>query len=113
MYTTCILESSVSIRRYLERRLEELPGLTRRPSRSGGSRSYFLAGREVAHFHGDQRMDLRLTKERVPKLKSAGLLDSRVTIRGQYAEWVAVALTDPRDVEYALQLLEELIRASY
>ena len=102
----------MSVRKDLERRLGEVPELTRRPSRFGDSRSYFLADREVAHFHGEQRMDIRLTKQRIPQLKSVGALDSRVTTRGRYAEWVTVTLIEPRDVEYALQLMEEAIRAN-
>lgn len=107
-----MLELSVSARTDLERRLVELHLLTRRPSRFGDSQSYFVADREIAHFHGDQRMDIRLTKERIPELKSVGVLDSRVKTRGRTAEWVAVTLADSRDVEYVLQLMEEAIRAN-
>jgi len=110
--TTRTLVSFVSVRTHLERKLAALPGLTRRPSRYGDSHSYFVADREIAHFHGAERMDVRLTKERIPELRSVGVLDSRVKTRGRFAEWVSLSLTDPRDVDYALQLVEEAVRAN-
>jgi hypothetical protein len=102
----------MTVRQEIERRLSELPGLTRRPSRHGDSYSYFAAEREIAHFHGDERMDVRLTKERIPQLKAERVLDSRVTTRGASAEWVAVRIAEPRDISLAVQLVEEAIRAN-
>jgi hypothetical protein len=102
----------VSVRADLDLRLSGLPGLDRRLSRHGDSFSYFVAGREIAHFHGDERMDVRLTRGRIPELRAQGRLDSRVRTRGPTAEWIAVRVQDPRDVEYAVGLVEEAMRAN-
>jgi hypothetical protein len=102
----------MSVREELERRLLALPDLERRPSRNGDSMSYFVGGREIAHFHGDTRMDLRLTKEGIRRLKSEQALDHRVRTRGPSAEWAEVHVAELTDIPYALSLVEEAIRAN-
>jgi hypothetical protein len=106
------MAASMSVRNELERRLERYPRLERRPSRFGDSHSYFVGGREIAHFHGDERMDLRLTRERIRELKAEGALDPRVKTRGPSADWAAVRLVEPGDVALALQLMDEAMRAN-
>lgn len=96
----------------LEAKLKEVPGLARRRSRFGDAFSYFLGDREIAHFHGDGRMDVRLTRERIREMKSDGTLDSRVRTRGPSAHWATVPLADARDVALALALVEEAMRAN-
>ncbi len=99
-----------SLRGELERRLGQLPGLIRRASPY--SDSYFVADREIAHFHGESRIDVRLTKERIPELKSAGFLDSRVKTRGPSADWVALRVEARTDIDYALELVEAALCAN-
>lgn len=86
--------------------------MSHRASRFGDSKSYFVADREVAHFHGDQRMDVRLTKERIRLLKEEGSLDVRVRTRGRYAEWASLPLLDERDLALAVEMVLEAIRAN-
>ena len=89
-----------------------LPGLERRPSRYGDSLSYFVGDREIAHFHGESRMDVRLTKGEIRRLKSEQGLDNRVRTRGASAEWAEVHVTELKDIPYAISLVEEAIRAN-
>lgn len=107
-----VRDASSAVRAELERRLSQLPGLERRPSRHGDSRSYFVAEREIAHFHGDERMDVRLTKERIREFRELGRLDARIATRGPMAEWVAVRLNGASDLAFALDLVEAAIRAN-
>jgi hypothetical protein len=102
----------MSVREELERRLSALPELEQRPSRFGHSKSYFVGQREIAHFHGDTRMDVRLTKEEIRRLKSEQALDHRVRTRGPSAEWAEVHVAELTDIPYALLLVEEAIRAN-
>ena len=99
-----------SLRAELEQRLRALPDLEHRPSRHGDGRSYFVGDREIAHFHGDGRMDVRLTKERIRDLKDEGSLDPRVGTRGPTAEWVAVRIEGVRDVALLVALVEDAVR---
>lgn len=96
----------------LEKRLAQVAGLARKPSRHGDGFSYFLAGREVVHFHGDERMDVRLTKEVIGERRREGSLDPRLRAGGRYAEWVAVTVKDGRDIARALEVVEDAVRAN-
>ena len=102
----------VSVRQELERRLTEIPEVVRRPSRWGHESAYHVGGREIAHFHGDQRLDVRLTKERIREYRSEGDFDERVTTRGSSAEWVTVRVLEGRDISLAVQLIQDAARAN-
>ncbi|MGA8302116.1 MAG: luciferase family protein [Thermoplasmata archaeon] len=100
----------MSTREELERRLTELPGVVRQPARRGHGYSYFVGDREIAHFHGDERLDVRLTKERIRRRLREGTFDWRVRTRGPSAEWVAVRVSEAPDILLAVALVEEAIR---
>ena len=106
------MATSMPVRDDLERKLMEIPGLTRRPSRWGHTYAYHVGDREIAHFHGDQRLDVRLTKERIRELKSEGGLDERVRTRGASAEWASVSVREARDVAFAVYLVQEAVHAN-
>jgi hypothetical protein len=102
----------MSVREELEQRLSEIPGVTRHPSRFGDADSYFSGDREIAHFHGDQRLDVRLTKEVIRERKAEHAFDARVRTRGPSAEWVAVQIGTAQDIPLAVSLVEEAVRAN-
>lgn len=104
--------STMSVREDLERKLLDNPGLNRRRSRYGDAYSYFVGDREIAHFHGDGRMDVRLTHQRIREMKADGTLDRRVKTRGPSANWATLPLDEPRELVLALELIEEAIRAN-
>jgi Family of unknown function (DUF5519) len=102
----------VSVRDELERRLREVPGLARRPSRYGHTFAYFAGGREIAHFHRDGRVDVRLTRELIRERVSERALDGRVRTRGPSADWVSVPLEGVKDLPLVLSLVEDAVRAN-
>lgn len=102
----------MSIRDELEEKLGEITGLARHRSRFGHAFSFFVGSREIAHFHGDGRLDVRLTREWIRAAKAEGTLDPRVRTRGPSADWATVPLHDRRDVTLALILIEEAMRAN-
>ena len=65
----------MSVRGEIERRLTAVPGLTPRESRYGHGLAFYVGRREVVHFHGDQRMDVRLTAKVIQRRKREGGLD--------------------------------------
>lgn len=99
-------------REELERRLAEVPNLIRRRSRFGNAYAYFVGSREIAHFHGDGRMDVRLTRQRIREMKGEEVLDPRVRTRGPSADWATVPLDDGRVIPLAVELVEEAMRAN-
>lgn len=100
----------MSIREELERRLTQISGLVRHRARRGRGYSYFVADREIAHFHGDQRMDVRLTREKIRKRISERPFDHRVRTRGPSADWVAVRILELHDLRMAVALVKEAMQ---
>jgi hypothetical protein len=107
-----LLERAMPVRDDLEQKLSEIPGVTRRASRFGHAHAYFVGDREIAHFHGDQRLDVRLTRVRIRELASEGAFDERVKTRGPSADWVAVTVAGVRDLALALSLVQEAVHAN-
>lgn len=106
------MTSRMPPREELERKLADIPDLVRRRSRFGNACAYFLGGQEIAHFHGDGRMDVRLTRQPIREMKIEGILDPRVRIRGPSADWATVPLGAGRDVSLAVELVEDAIRTN-
>jgi Family of unknown function (DUF5519) len=102
----------MSVRGDIERRLTSLPGLTPRQSRYGHGLAFYVGRREVVHFHGDQRMDVRLTAGVIQQRRREGGLDDRVTPEGGAPNWVKVRVTEMRDIALAVALAEEAVRAN-
>ncbi len=102
----------MGVRQELAHRVAELPGVDARPSRYGDGMSFFAGDREIAHFHGATRMDVRLTKEEIRQLKEEGPLDPRLATRGPSAEWAAVSVRRVEDIPFALALVERAVRAN-
>lgn len=102
----------MSVRRDIERRLTSIPGLTPRESRYGHGLAFYVGRREVVHFHGNQRMDVRLTAGVVQRRRREGGLDDRVTPEGGAPNWVKVRVSEARDIALAVVLAEEAVRAN-
>lgn len=93
--------------------LTSVPGLVRRPgSRWADGPSYFVGTREVAHWHKDGSLDLRLTSDTIRDLKRANSLDGRVRTRGPTAHWVKLRVRDASDAPLAVSLAELAVRAN-
>jgi hypothetical protein len=100
----------MSVREELERELAAVPGVTRHPARRGHGFAYFSGEQEIAHFHGEERLDVRLTREEIRKRATARAFDERVHVRGPSADWVAVHLAAAGDVSLALSLVRDAVR---
>jgi len=59
-----------SAKQHLLGLLESIDGFTAEPSKVAGGTALFYRGREFAHFHHDNEIDLRLTRK---VIKSLGL----------------------------------------
>ncbi len=102
----------MSVRGDIERRLTALPGLTPRESRYGHGLAFYVGHREVVHFHGDERLDVRLTAGVILRRRREGGFDGRVTPEGGAPNWVKVRVSRPRDIALAVALAEEAVRAN-
>jgi hypothetical protein len=102
----------LSVRGDIERRLRAIPGLTPRESRYGHGLAFYVGRREVVHFHGEERMDVRLTAEVILRRRREGGFDGRVTPEGGAPNWVKVRVSGPRIVALAIVLAQEAVRAN-
>jgi hypothetical protein len=102
----------MSIRGDIERRLREVPGLTPRESRYGHGLAFYVGRREVVHFHGDQRMDVRMTTGVIQRRRREGGFDDRVTPEGGAPNSVKVRVSEAGDIALAVVLAEEAVRAN-
>jgi len=85
----------------LEARLVAIEGVTAGPSRLGSTRGFFVRGKEFAHFHEDDEIDVRLP----PAQQREFMTLDPVRPRPHRSPWIAVRLESEADVEIALDML--------
>ena len=96
------------LRNQLVRQLERL-GVENRvlPGRDDGFSCLVYRGKEFAHFHDDNELDIRLTKG---VIRSEGLthpVDSRVhPNRSRNSPWIEVRFSKPVDLERLVNLVK-------
>ena len=79
--------------------LRRLPHVEEAPSQWTGGPAFWLDGREVVHFHGDD-VEIRLTRTLIAKLD-----DERVARRTRTSDWIVVPACER-------ELVLELARAA-
>jgi hypothetical protein len=87
----------------LEEQLAQLPGLEARPSQWTGAAAFWVEGREIVHFHGDE-VEIRLTRRLLNELD-----DARVWRRTRTSDWVGVRVEEG---ELALELARRALEAN-
>jgi Luciferase len=87
--------------------LSGLPGVEQVASRFGSRRhpAWVVSGREFAHLHSDDRLDLRLPQSVQATLRS----DPRVRFRKSRSEWLELEFHSIEDVTH----LEALARRAW
>ena len=102
----------MDLRAEIERRLARLPGFRPGPPRRGHGSPFAVGGVELVHFHGSDRMDVRLGRGAIGAGRAAGTLDRRLKTRGPSADWASLPLTDLASVELGVRLAEEAALAT-
>ena len=92
------------MRESIIKRLSEIPGVASGPSRVGNSAhlAWFISGREFAHLHGDQLLDIRLPKQHQKEIET----DDRAIFRKRRSAWVEFSVRSEDDLAEAIRLLE-------
>jgi hypothetical protein len=91
----------------IRRILGRWPGVEIGKSRFGGLEAFFVEGREFAHFHGPNELDIRLTRrvQRVQRAQPSLLEDERVGFRERPSDWVTYRFENSEDCKCAEALL--------
>ena len=99
-------------RRAVTKGILELDGVQLGTSRHTGAEAFFLGKTEIAHFHGDDEIDLRLTKRAQKEYAELVRGDSRVTFRESGSDWIAIEFERAADVAYVLKLVRLAVDAN-
>jgi hypothetical protein len=78
-----------------------------KPSPVAGGTALFYRGKEFAHFHNDNELDLRLTKS---VILAQGLTHPSVSIhhptRSLSSPWIEVRFTAAQDIAHVVRLVK-------
>jgi luciferase-like monooxygenase len=95
----------ISLVEQLRAAVSGLPGVEQGPSRFGSHRNqaWSVAGREFAHLHAGDLLDLRLPRSIQANLRS----DPRAHFRKSVSDWLEFEFHTPADVAYLARLARE------
>jgi hypothetical protein len=91
----------------LVKKLERISKLEDRPSKVAGGSAIFYRDKEIAHFHHDNEIDIRLTKK---VIRAEGLThpsNSKIHHhRGPSSEWIEIRFTTAKHVDEVVRLFK-------
>jgi hypothetical protein len=95
------------LRAELVKKLERISGLEDRPSKVRGGSAIFYHDKEIAHFHHDNEIDIRLTKKIIRKEGLNHYDDSEVhKHRSPNSEWIEIRFRTSEDVDEVVRLFK-------
>ena len=99
------------LRNDLVKMLERIPGLEDRPSKVGGGSAIFYRDKEIAHFHHDNEIDVRLTKKVIRQEGLSHPSDSKIhRHRSPTSEWIEIRFHRAKDVDEVVRLFKLALR---
>jgi Family of unknown function (DUF5519) len=84
----------------------------KKKSRWANRIAYLVQGREVAHFHSDRELDIRLTRTGQRELMGELKADRRVKFRRHPSEWITVTGSTLQDADFAVRLVDFALKAN-
>ena len=101
----------MSLKSDLVKKLELIPGLEDRPSAVSGGSAIFYHDKEIAHFHDNNEVDVRLTKKII---RAEGLThpegSKRHPKRGPSSEWIELQFTRVAHVDEVVILFKLAVK---
>jgi hypothetical protein len=88
------------------------PEVEEHRSRFAPMMAWRVSGREFLHFHGENEIDLRLTRAVIRDQRAQLRGDHRVDLRQHSSDWIRVSLSSPDDVRFALRLARLAVAAN-
>jgi hypothetical protein len=74
--------------------LLRIDGIVESPGIFYDEDAFWVNGKQIAHFHGDDAMEIRLTKKVISELRARLRTEAGVTLRAGSSDWITVALED-------------------
>jgi hypothetical protein len=95
------------LRKELIKKLARIPGLEDRPSKVAGGSAIFFNGKEIAHFHDDNEIDVRLTKKIIKREGLSHPTDSKIhRHRTPNSQWIEIRFKTSRDLVEVVRLFK-------
>lgn len=95
------------LRSDLVKRLEKIPGIEDRPSKIAGGSAIFFKNKEIAHFHHDNEIDIRLTRKVIRREGLNHPSDSTIhKHRSPSSEWLEIRFKSAKDVDEIVRLFK-------
>lgn len=94
------------------RRLLEIPGVSEKkwPERQDGFSTLHFDGREFAHFHGDDEIDIRLGKAMIASHGLTAPADSKQhPRRSSNSPWIEIRFSNKRELAEIVRLVRKLL----
>jgi hypothetical protein len=96
-----------SLKQNLLELLTPIEGLTAEPSKVAGGTAFFYRGKEVAHFHYDNEIDIRLTRKIIKSLGLSHPLRSELhPTRSAASQWIEVRFNTTAEVRRVAELVK-------
>lgn len=93
------------LRAEINRRIASLDGILPAESQFGHGTAYWANGKEIAHFEGDDVIEIRLTRAVIRANRPMLTANEHVELRKHGGDWITVRFTDRADVDLVLDLL--------
>lgn len=95
----------------LTKKLNRIPGLEDRRSKVAGGSAIFFLGKEIAHFHNDHELDVRLTKKLIRQEKLVHPANSKFHVkRSLSSEWIELIFKNADDVKEVVRLFKLAVK---
>ncbi len=94
----------MNLRLELTSRILDIPFVEERKSKFGSEFAFFFGKREIAHFHSNETIDIRLTKRLIK--------DRKLTEKAPKSDWHEVIFTKEADLPRIVELIQAAVRAN-
>jgi hypothetical protein len=86
-------------------KLRQIPGIEERASKVSGGSALFFNGKEIAHFHHDNEIDIRLTRKIIRQEGLHHPVDSKIHLhRSPSSDWIEVRFRTSDELDEAVRL---------
>lgn len=88
----------------------KIPGVSENPSQFSPLPAWWVDGKEIAHLHGGELIDIRLTKKEISARRSQLRNDDRVSLGRN--DWITFKMLSQEDLSFVLGLMKVAARAN-
>jgi hypothetical protein len=90
----------------LREALSRIEGVVESDSAFTRDLAFWVNGREIAHFEGQNAIDIRLTRAEIRARRTELRQDPRIELRPNSSDWLTASFPEPADQEFVIGLME-------